>query len=165
MIGIPLGLFVGNAFEWFAHKHILHGLGKNPKSYWRMHWDHHKAARLNDFKDENYTQPLWRWNPHTKEALALVGVSALVTPLYPVAPFFTGTLHYCAINYYRKHKRCHLDPEWGKQNMPWHYDHHMAKDQNKNWCVTRPFFDYVMKTRIKSSLIETEKNIFGFHLA
>ncbi len=31
--------------------------------------------------------------------------------------------------------------------MPWHYDHHMGKDQNSNWCVTHPLFDMVLGTR------------------
>ena len=35
----------------------------------------------------------------------------------------------------------------GKQHLPWHYDHHMGRDQNANWCVTHPLFDNVMGTR------------------
>ena len=31
--------------------------------------------------------------------------------------------------------------------MPHHYDHHMGKNQDANWCVTHPFFDWVMGTR------------------
>lgn len=161
MIGIPIGLLFANGFEWFAHKHILHGLGKKPNSYWRIHWDHHKAVRKHQFYDAAYKESLLSDKGYGKEALALVALSATFIPLYPIAPFFTGTLHYCAINYYRKHKKCHLEPEWGKQHMPWHYDHHMGKDQNKNWCVTRPFFDYVMKTRVKSKDTKSETNVFG----
>ena len=64
-----------------------------------------------------------------------------------MAPFFVGTLAYSAWNYYRKHKRAHLDPEWARANLPWHYDHHMGPNQHANWCVTRPWFDVLMGTR------------------
>ncbi len=82
-----------------------------------------------------------------KEALALTAGAVVAAPLFPVAPFYTATLWYCAANYYRKHKRSHLDPEWARTHLPWHYDHHMGPDQNANWCVTRPWFDHLMGTR------------------
>jgi sterol desaturase/sphingolipid hydroxylase (fatty acid hydroxylase superfamily) len=68
--------------------------------------------------------------------------------LAPIAPFFTGTMVYSAVHYYRVHKRSHLDPEWAREHLPWHYDHHMGPDQNVNWCVTRPWFDHLMGTRV-----------------
>ena len=52
-----------------------------------------------------------------------------------------------AVDYYRKHKRSHLDPAWAREHLPWHYDHHMGPDQDANWCVTHPFFDWVLSTR------------------
>jgi sterol desaturase/sphingolipid hydroxylase (fatty acid hydroxylase superfamily) len=71
----------------------------------------------------------------------------VLVPLIPVAPFFVGTMWYSAANYYVKHRRSHLDVEWAKEHLPWHYDHHMGPNQNANWCVTHPFFDHVMGTR------------------
>jgi sterol desaturase/sphingolipid hydroxylase (fatty acid hydroxylase superfamily) len=68
-------------------------------------------------------------------------------PLLPVAPFFTMTVYWRAWRYYTIHKRAHLDRNWAKEDLPWHYDHHMGKDQNANWCVTYPWFDHVMGTR------------------
>lgn len=35
------------------------------------------------------------------------------------------------------HRRSHLEPEWAKKRIPWHYDHHMNSNQDANWCVTR----------------------------
>jgi sterol desaturase/sphingolipid hydroxylase (fatty acid hydroxylase superfamily) len=61
--------------------------------------------------------------------------------------FFVGTVWYAAINYYRVHKRAHLDPAWARTNLPWHYDHHMGPEQDANWCVTRPWFDDLLGTR------------------
>jgi hypothetical protein len=148
MIGIPLGLAVSNAGEWFLHKHMLHGRGRNKKSFWAFHWhEHHREAHQNDMFDPQYTRSLFTWSPQGKEALAL-SVGALASlPLFPLAPFFMGTLWFGMIRYYRVHKRSHLDREWARENLPWHVDHHLGKDQNANWCVTHPWFDYVMKTR------------------
>ena len=70
-----------------------------------------------------------------------------MAPMFPVAPFFTGTMWYSAVNYYFKHKKSHLDPQWCREHMPWHYDHHMGPNQDMNWCVTKPWFDIIMGTR------------------
>lgn len=148
MIGIGLGLAFANAFEWAAHKYVLHDLGKDRDSVFSFHFhEHHKNSRKNDFYDEDYERfPI---GPHAqgKELAALVGVGAVFVPLIPVAPFFVGTIYYSAFNYYRVHKRSHMDPEWAKENVPWHYDHHMGPNQDANWCVTRPWMDNLMGTR------------------
>jgi|GEM_PF-338220 len=158
MLGIPLGLLTANLTEWVFHKYVLHGIGKNPKSFWSFHWhDHHKASRQHAMLDDQYDAPLRGWNPQTKEAIALVGGVALVTPLAPVAPFFYGTLVYSAVNYYRVHKKSHLDEEWAKENLPWHWDHHMAPNQDANWCVTKPWFDDILGTR--EVYLDTEDEI------
>lgn len=148
MLGIPLGLVVSNAGEWFIHKYWLHGLGKNKKSFWAFHWhEHHRESFRNDMIDPQYQRSLFTWSPQGKEALSLALGAAVLTPLFPVAPFFTGTLWYRMWAYYRDHKRSHLDPAWAREQLPWHVDHHLGKDQNANWCVTHPWFDYVMQTR------------------
>jgi sterol desaturase/sphingolipid hydroxylase (fatty acid hydroxylase superfamily) len=52
----------------------------------------------------------------------------------------------------------------GKRTIPWHYDHHMNSNQDANWCVTRPWFDYVMGTRVVSSADLKEANPLGLPL-
>ena len=140
MIGIPIGLAVANASEWLVHKYVLHALGRNKSSFWSFHWhEHHRNARRNGHADADYEAPLLkRWNGQSKEALALVASAVAIAPLVPIAPFFVGTMAYCAWNYYRVHKRAHLDPAWAREHLPWHYDHHMGPNQHANWCVTRP---------------------------
>ena len=150
MIGIPVGLAYTNIGEWLIHKYVLHGLGKNRKSFWSFHWhEHHRESRQNDMIDPQYVRPLFTWSPQGKEALALAVGAVLHAPLFPLAPFFTGTVWYRMVRYYQIHKRAHLDPHWAKENLPWHYDHHMGKDQNANWCVTHPWFDDIVGTRKK----------------
>lgn len=41
---------------------------------------------------------------------------------------------YSAGNYYYIHRRAHLEPDWAKRKIPWHYDHHMNSNQDANWC-------------------------------
>lgn len=148
MIGIPAGLLASNAFEWAMHKHVLHGRGRDRSSFWAFHWhQHHKKTRKNGHLDDDYRRPLVESEGMLKEAVALSVGSAMLLPLAPVAPFFVGACWYSAANYYRTHKRAHVDPDWARRRLPWHYDHHMGPDQNANWCVTRPWFDYVMGTR------------------
>jgi len=148
VIGIPIGLIYANATEWVVHKYILHGLGRNKRSFWAFHWhDHHGAVRRNGHLDESYRQSVFADNPQGREALALLLAAGVHLPLLPVAPFFTATVVFSALDYYRKHKRSHLDVEWAREHLPWHYDHHMGPNQDANWCVTHPWFDDWMGTR------------------
>jgi hypothetical protein len=148
VIGIPLALAVANASEWLLHKYVLHGLGTSKRSFWSYHWhEHHREARLKSMADPHYERPVWGWHSQGKEALGLVGLAALTLPLFPVAPFFTATGLYCIANYYRVHKRAHMDPAWAREHLPWHVDHHLGPNPHANWCVTKPWFDVLMGTR------------------
>jgi hypothetical protein len=148
MLGIPLGLALANAGEWYIHKYWLHGRGRDKKSFWAFHWhEHHRESRSHDMVDAAYTESVFSWSPQGKEALSLSLGAVALAPLFPVAPFLTGTLWFRMWRYYVLHKRSHLDPAWAREHLPWHVDHHLGKNQNANWCVTHPWFDYVMQTR------------------
>ena len=152
MIGIPLGLLYANAGEWVIHKYILHGLGRRKSSFWSFHWhEHHRAARQHQMVDDAYARPLSGWNAQTKEAAALALTALAHLPLLPVAPFFVGAAWYAMANYYRVHRRAHLDPAWAAAHLPWHADHHLGKNPDANWCVTRPWFDRLMGTRVSAT--------------
>ena len=149
MIGIPLGLLYANAAEWLAHKYILHGLGKSKANWWSFHWhDHHRAARKHGHIDAKYRESPWSEDtPQRRELIALGLATAAHLPLFAVAPFFTSAVVYSACNYYRVHRKSHIDPTWAREHLPWHYDHHMGPNQHANWCVTKPWFDHLMGTR------------------
>jgi hypothetical protein len=150
MIGLPVAVVYTNAFEWFAHKYLLHGMGKRRESFWSFHWhEHHRESRKANMFDPQYTRSVLTWSPQGKEALSVIVAALLHLPLFFVAPFFTSYVVLHAIRYYWLHKRAHQDQQWCKEKVPWHYDHHMGRDQNANWCVTHPWFDYVMGTRKK----------------
>lgn len=157
MIGIPLGIIYVNGVEWVVHKYVLHGLGRDKASSWSFHWhEHHKKARKQDMHDDQYTAHSVvdavrqrKLNAKTKEALGLIGGALAHLPLMPIAPFFTLTVWAGAANYYRVHRKSHLDPAWAEAHLPWHVDHHLGKNQDANWCVTWPLFDWIMGTREK----------------
>ena len=73
----------------------------------------------------------------------------LHAPLYFLFPVFTiTTLSYASI-YLVLHRKTHQHVDFFKKWVPWHYEHHMGRNQNANWCVVCPFMDYIMGTREK----------------
>lgn len=169
LISILAGLLFSNVFEWFAHKYVLHGTRttqgrKSPRpTSMKSHWAHHKLVRTGEFHDEGYLEGYqnWRVRNEVNSLLILCAATSLALPFWP---FFTLATWYSAGQYFRKHRKAHLDPAWGKQNLPWHYDHHMNANQDANWCVTRPWFDYLMGTRVISSVDLQERNPLGVQL-
>jgi len=97
------------------------------------------------------------WNAQSKEAISLAGAALVVSPLLPIAPGFTLGMYTSLVNYYFVHKKSHMNPEWGYKYLPWHYDHHMGPDQDQNWCVTFPLWDYIMGTRVHYAGTEREQ--------
>jgi sterol desaturase/sphingolipid hydroxylase (fatty acid hydroxylase superfamily) len=159
LLGIPLGMVVGNGVEWWVHKHWLHERGRKKGTFWSFHWhEHHRNCRLHDHVDPEY-EGVWKlaWNAQSKEAAALLAGGLALLPLFPVFPFFVGTLWAWGMNYYRVHKRAHLDPDWAREHLPWHYDHHMGPNQDCNWGVTYPWWDWVLGTRVVYLGTEKEK--------
>lgn len=146
---IPVGVAYAQIMEWLLHKYVLHGLGKNKQSKWSSHWhDHHKKCRKNNNFDKNYKKSFL--NPvHRSEVLGLFFINLLHLPVVFYLPMLYFTMIFCSIHYFIVHKKSHLDVEWCKKNLPWHYDHHMGRNQNANWGVTTDWVDRIMGTRIE----------------
>jgi hypothetical protein len=117
-------------------------------------------ARRTGHRDPDYERSVFGWHAQGKEALGLVAVALMHLPLLPIAPFFTLAVEWSALRYYRVHKRAHCDPEWAREHLPWHYDHHMGPNQDANWCVSWPWFDWVMGTREPFVGTERERRRF-----
>lgn len=165
MIGFPMGMLAVNAFEWYAHRVWLHEYpSKHRNSPFFTHIRHHKRAKLNGFHDEGYLNSMWQDQEIFNEKVALIGLAGAATVLLPVAPFFVAGVYYSAWNYWSVHAKCHLDPDYARNRIPWHYDHHMNASQDANWCVTRPWFDYIMGTRVISDPSIAESNPLGVKL-
>ena len=144
---VLLAFVYANFLEWSIHKYLFHGLGKNKKSFFASHWSgHHQVCRKNENFDESYTK--FPPDPSVlKELFSLFILNLIHFPLYFISPFFYLCLSLFSVRYFYMHQRGHLDVEWGKKNMPWHYDHHMGKDQDSNWGVTNPLWDNILGTR------------------
>ena len=148
MIGLPIAWAYGHVIEWGIHKYVLHGAGKKRDNFWSFHFfDHHRSARTKNMDDAIYRGSPLQWNPAGKELLGLGLLGAAHLPLAPVAPWFVFGLGLSGLSYYRKHKRSHLDLEWCRRELPWHYDHHMGPNQDANWGVRRDWVDRLMGTR------------------
>lgn len=150
-IQVPLALVYANLVEWLVHKYLLHR-GKRKGSFWSHHFRvHHRLARRQgplQMIDEGYRESFWK-QVRTSEVLGLVVLVVSHLPLITVAPWFVGTLVFSAVNYFRVHRKAHTNPEWAAKWLPWHVDHHLGTNQDANWCVSFPLWDWILKTRIK----------------
>ena len=146
-----LGLMYANAGEWVVHKYLLHRLGKNPQSFWAYHWhEHHAVCIKNAMLDPGYRPlVLTKWNAQTKELAVLACIVLVHAPLFIISPAFGYALYASVMLYYYRHRQAHLDRDWAKRHLRWHYEHHLGANNNANWCVTWPWFDYLMGSRVK----------------
>ena len=141
MAQLILGVLLANFYEWGIHKYLLHGMGKNKKSFWSFHWkDHHNRAR----RDHNYDSKFY-----PKEVLSLQLFFILHAYFLIQYPALLVAMGSYAVAYYVVHRYAHHHPVWCKKYLRWHWDHHMGKDQDKNWCILFPLTDYIMGTRKK----------------
>ena len=150
IIQFLLGYIYSWYSEWAIHKYILHRLGRNKKSWWSFHWhDHHKECRKNNNYDKMYNLWFWKHPARFREVLGLFLLALIHLPFTWLAPVFYGVVLAQIILYYFTHKYIHLNVEWGKTYRPWHYEHHMGSNQEKNFGVVDCVFDYILKTREK----------------
>lgn len=143
LLEIFAALILSNLYEWIAHKYILHGLGKKKKSFFYYHWAHHKSTRKYGGLDLNYKY----LKDSSKEISMLLLAAAVHLPLLWLFPVAATTMIVYSVVYYFVHRKAHLDIQWGKKWIPWHFDHHMGKNQDLNWCVLFPMWDYILGTR------------------
>ena len=142
---ISLTIIYSYFLEWFFHI-ILHNR-KFFKSGFKHHFGvHHNLSRKNKMYDKNYVNPL-----NIESWFEPLGLSILAIVHLPLLFLFSTPIVYLTLlasmtSYYYHHRKSHIDVEWGKNNMPWHYEHHMGKDQHKNWGVRTNFFDKIFNT-------------------
>lgn len=146
---VTLSLVYANTLEWAAHRWLLHGWGKKKDSPFAYHWHyHHREVRSGGYYDRGYERSLMDPAAHRPEALGMIGLAVAHVPLLWVSKLAFAALSLNAVAYVVLHRQSHLDPRWARRYLPWHYDHHMAPDQDANWCVTFPLMDHVFGTRV-----------------
>ena len=141
VISVLLGFIYANFLDWGVHI-LLHK--PKGKSRFKFHWKHHKLARKNQNKDPDYSKKLM----HNETYLTLLGIALHVPLVFVNAPFACTAMAYGAF-YMVIHRLTHTYVEFFKKWMPWHYEHHMGRNQNANWCVVCPLMDHIMNTRVK----------------
>ena len=147
ILSIFLAFLYATFSEWWIHKYVLHGLGKKKNNWFSFHWhSHHRKCRRNRNKDISYLQKDPLHFSVKKELIGLTTILALHTPLLYVSSAFYFTLVVCATRYFFMHRRSHIDVRWGQRAMPWHWKHHMGKDQDANWGITTDFWDRILKS-------------------
>ena len=145
---IVLGWLYGHLAEYILHKYLLHNNKTFKKLFKRHFGTHHRISRQNEMYDANYERTF-----HNDSLFELGGLSILLllhSPVIYIFPYFGLTLLYSALIYYTAHRLSHIKTNWGKKWLPWHYDHHMSKNQHENWGVRLPIFDVLLGTYKRS---------------
>src|SRR5690606_26771905 len=104
----------------------------------------------------------WRNKNEIISLAAAAGVSGLV--FFPVSKGIMAGSMYSALNYYYIPRRAHVELEWARTKIPCLYDLHMNSHQDSNCCVTKPWFDYTLGSRVISSADLQEQNPLGIAL-
>ena len=137
-----------NLVEWLWHKYVFHGMGKKKNGKFSHHWkEHHKVVRKSGGYDLGYKNKIGTFPDPTSEVLYIVIGALLHLPFVYFSPIFVLGVWLHGAAYYYIHSKSHLDISWAKKWAPWHYDHHMGRNQDANWCVTPPLWDYILGTR------------------
>ena len=141
---VVIAWLYSHLLEYFLHKHLLHD--NKRKKWFKTHFgEHHWSARKRLMLDPKYFgSPSITGDPEIK---GLIVLGLLHAPIALFYPFAYATLILCAISYYLQHRWMHTSWDYARQHASWHYDHHMAPDQNCNWGVRLPIFDYLFGTR------------------
>ena len=125
--------------RWFLHKNIS-------KTWFRFHWkQHHVNAKRSQMIDEKYQS--WKYFWKDDEVIGLSILAVIHSPIAFFFPWAYGMLIVSALSYYFTHRMAHTRKDWGRNYLPWHYDHHMGPGQNHNWGVRLPVFDLILGTR------------------
>ena len=150
ILQISIAWIYGLFFEYAIHRWVLHSFGMKRANLFSFHFhEHHAVARRNAMHDDKYVYKKWEINSRTKELIGLMLLVFLHTPIAIVFPWAFATIVISAISYYRVHLKSHVNVEWARIALSWHYDHHMGPNQNKNFGVRSDFFDKVFNTRSK----------------
>jgi len=131
-----IGYVWSDVYEYFSHKFLHRFTNKRWKilsSHWRKH---HVNSRRNGMKDI----------PTGNEGIFILLSAVLYwLLLWSWAPWIWIGIVAGSAEYLYVHWRSHVNPEWAKTHLPWHYKHHMS-DQRRNWGVRRPWVDKLLGT-------------------
>ncbi len=146
LLQIIVAWVYSHVLEYILHRYLLHDPKR--KTFFKEHFgSHHKLARKNLMIDEKYCGSLDIKND--PEIKGLIVLFVLHFPVYFISFYAYLMLLVCGLSYYLQHRWAHQSHGFARKFAPWHYDHHMGKDQKCNWGVRLPFLDYLLCTRKK----------------
>lgn len=145
LIALLLAWIYGHILEYVLHRYVLHPMGmlrsktgQHVHTPLDFHWkEHHRQARKLSMMDGS------SW----KESMALGFLLLLHLPLVWFMPWFYAGLIASSLHYLYVHGKAHTRYGWAMRHVPWHYTHHMGKDQNSNWGVRSDMIDRIVGTR------------------
>ena len=141
---IVLAWIYSHLLEYVLHRHLVHDPKR--KLFFKSHFgDHHKESRIFNMVDTKYISKLNILGDPELKGLMLLMI--LHFPLVYFSPTAYLVLFLSGITYVYIHYKSHQNISWSRTNLPWHYDHHMAPNQNANWGVRLPMFDILFGTR------------------
>lgn len=123
--------------EWFIHKYLLH----NINGFFRFHILNHHKNCAKDMIDIDYQNTYFGSN----EFIGAIVFCLIHLPLFFYYKIFYSILILYFFAYFYVHRKCHLDSEWSKKYLPWHYIHHCV-NAKKNFGIIHPFFDIILGT-------------------
>lgn len=151
--GLALGYIYATAMEWVVHNLVYHKLGRALGGTWNFHLkEHHRDTRRGRGVDASFAERRWGWNAHGREAMGLALMVLLHLPLVLLST--TGIVTFAtiagmAVYYHYCHWKSHADPAWCRERLPWHWEHHMGRTLDANYCLTSDWFDRLMGTRVR----------------
>ena len=140
-----IGWVYGHLFEYLAHKYILHNYKLWPRFFQAHFSEHHKHTKRHGMIDPKYHEGVTR-NLREIAILSVIAISHL--PLFAISPALYIAILYSLLAYFIIHALSHSVDGFGRRWVPWHYDHHLGKQSNKNWGVRLPIFDWLFGTRV-----------------
>ena len=150
---ILIAWLYGHFLEYYLHI-AMHDYKRFPYLFKHHFGGHHRIAKKNDMRDDSYDE-LFDRSSLFEIASITIGL-LLHAPIAFWFPFAYATLVINLFTYYWYHRKSHIDIEWAKEKLPWHYDHHMNSDQHANWGVRLPIVDWLFGTRIERKLSRKE---------
>ena len=139
-LGAIFGFVYASFLEWFIHKYLYHGIGKNKNSIFSYHLkQHHVIARKNNFIDHKFS---------IVETVGLILLILIHIPVVFVNIGAFASIMLYALGFNFLHSKQHKDEDFAKRNFKWHWEHHM-KNPNKNFGVVTCWVDYLLGTRKK----------------
>lgn len=132
--------------EYCLHRFVLHDPKRGRGLFFKHHFsEHHRSARQLDMKDPKYLEKgLGLFVHYEASTLSLLAVFHLPILWLSVPAYLT--LVVASMCYFAVHVLQHRHPDVMRKITPWHYWHHMGKDQHLNYGVRLPVFDILFGT-------------------